>query len=98
MSGYITRGYRCPECTHYWEETISRDEDTGQRSCTECGVTSPKVPVAPAAFRVAYHDGKDRGDGYRKLKEAAQLEKKKANLPHEKRGDIQREINTLKKV
>jgi len=97
----ISRDFTCSveTCQHQWWESIPRSEDSGVRECPECGGLGLKVfRSVPNSMFTAMPDGTDRGDTYRKIKEAAKLETEMYNLPREKRGEHQKQIKELKKV
>lgn len=98
---WISRDFACQnaECKHGWHETIRRSEDTGVRDCPECGSEAIKVfrTVPNGMFR-ALPDGTDRGDVYRKLKEADRINREMVKLPHDQRGEHQKQIKELKKI
>ena len=93
---WITRDFEC-EAGHRFDRLVRRSEDNGESVC-ECGALAIKVVSLPNSMHTAMHDGVDRGDAYRKLKEAAQLDREMVNLPHEKRGDHAKKIRELKKL
>jgi hypothetical protein len=67
--------------------------------CPHCDTDAYMIrPVeAPPVMFNAMVDGRLRSDsGFKSLQDAAKLEVRKANLPPDKRGDIQREINALR--
>jgi hypothetical protein len=52
----------------------------------------------PNLMFTALLDGTKRGGDYARLKEVANLECIKANMPGDKRGEIQKTIDNIKKV
>lgn len=64
--------------------------------CPVCDFHAERIPSVPNVKRKSFHDGKDRGDGYRKLKEAARLEVEAAGKKPSERADIRKEISRLK--
>ena len=91
--------FRCEdkECDHVFGELVARSEDTGTSTCPRCGGRSSKIVSAPNGLHASYHDGVDRGDDYKKLKEAAKIERKMYDLPPAKRSEHASEIKKLKK-
>ena len=98
---WIGRDFECSveTCGYEWAETIRRSEDTGTRECPECGGEAIKVfrTVPNGMFR-ALPDGTDRGDVYRKLKEADRINREMIKLPHDQHGEHQKQIKELKKI
>jgi hypothetical protein len=93
---YRTYDYLCRVCEGRFGELFERDSQPETHDCI-CGGVADLTIGAPMPLRKSYHDGYKRGGDYQLLKEASQLEKKMYNLPHEKRREMQKEIQTLKK-
>ena len=98
MPLYITIDIRCSACEHTWDEMVERGQEEAEHKCSECGGSASRILSTPAVMREAYHMGYKRGDKYELNKQIARMKVEKANLPHDKRVDIDREISTLKKV
>jgi len=94
---WISRDFECSACGTRFDRIVRRSEDNGETTC-ECGGTAKKILSIPKGMHTAMQDGVDRGDAYRKLKEAARLDKEMVNLPHDQRGDHQKQIAELKKL
>jgi len=95
--GWITIDIRCEECDLVTDILIDRDEQGGTWGCPDCGGPMSKTLSAPNFTRASYVDGTKR-KGFSEHKEIARLESEAAELPPQKRGDIQKAINQLKKV
>ena len=95
---WITDDHLCSECGARYIVTAKRSERETPSECEECGKEGRRTFSVPTPLRVSYHDGKDRGDTYRRLKRAAHLEKAAASLHHDKRDEIKKEIKELKKL
>jgi len=99
---YISDDYQCEECGHVWTELNARDNRPDKLDCeAECGLgelSAIKLFSSPTPLRHSFHDGVNRGDSWKKLKEASKLNKQMLGMPHEKRGELRSEIRKLKKT
>ena len=95
---WITDDHRCTACSTVYDVLKRRSERDEPSECPSCGGSGGRIPSAPLPLRRSYHMGKDRGDGWNKMKEAAKLEKEAANLAPDKRKEIASTINDLRKV
>lgn len=95
----------CPRCEEV-TSVIRRIDDRGvapDGGCEHCGeLAIYRKLAAPGLMFTAIPDGQGRPgkekDSYRKLREAARLEKDAASLPHQRRGDLQKEIKKLRSI
>lgn len=89
---------KCDACEYEWDDLVKRDEKDEVQLCPRCNLKhGHRIISKPNVTRKSYVDGTKR-KGLTELKQAAKLEQDKANLPHDKRGEIQKEINRLKKL
>lgn len=96
--------WKCPECEIYVRvnrRIADRDVPPTKEECEDCLCDSEssdwhRVFESPMVMRVSYHDGKDRGDDWNRLKEANRLERESLRLPHDKRGEHRKEIKKLR--
>ena len=88
---------RCPSCG---EREQLCDLNSEVHTCSECTeeVEIVNTSGAPMPLRASYHDGYQRPDDWRKLKEANKLKCEMYDRPVEKRGDISKEIRKLSEV
>lgn len=87
----------CGEKTEWLVNTADPDWDA-PKDCMKCGRGKAyRAPSSPPVQKASYVDGTKR-KGMEDLKEAAKLEQAKANLPPEKRHDMEKAIKELKKV
>jgi predicted nucleic acid-binding Zn ribbon protein len=93
---YRTYDYHCHTCGYHSIELHKKDDHPSEMDCPSCEALMVLGLAAPAVFRNAYHDGYKRGGDYQVLKEATKLEKQMVNLPHEKRGELRKQIRKLK--
>lgn len=93
-----TYDYLCKECGYRYDEIFRKGEQPETLDCEACGAeASMKETIgAPMPLRASYHDGYKRGGDYQLVKEAAKLEAQAANLPHDKRKGINKEVKTLR--
>jgi len=100
MARYISDDYQCEECGHVWTELNDRDLRPDrldcQDECCKAELSAIKLFGAPMPLRASYHDGKDRGDTYKKLKEANKLTKQMYEKPANQRSELRAEIKKLK--
>lgn len=99
MPRYITYDYKCDveECEFGVEPIVVSFDERDEQQCPVCGGELTRMFATPLPLRNSYHMGKKR-KGFEELKRAAKLETKKAGLPAHKRGEIQKEIDNLKKT
>jgi predicted nucleic acid-binding Zn ribbon protein len=101
-NGLRTYTYECTQCSPGERfDLIVQYSERDEQICSECQTPLTRRPTTfTANTRISrtYVDGVDRGDDYKKLKEAGQIEADMYNLPVEKRGEHEKEINKLKKV
>lgn len=95
--GWIAIDIRCQDCDHVTDILIDRDEQGGTWGCPECGGAMSKTFSAPNITRASYVDGTKR-KGFSEHKEIAKLESAAADLPPNKRGEINKAIKRLKKL
>jgi hypothetical protein len=105
MPRWRSYDFRCEseECGTVFPQIVDMAEDASSGEgpegvhCPVCRSPAVRTISVPNITRASYVDGTDRGDAHRKLKEAAKLEKQAANMRPEKRSEIKKEINKLKK-
>lgn len=93
--------YLCRDCGKWMDVLISYEDRQPTVTCDHCGTgTSEYHLSAPAVMGVAIADciGRKNDKSYQDMKAVSKLEVQKANLPYNKRGEIQKEINERKKV
>ncbi len=95
--------FQCPDCEAKiaLEFTIKEySEEFTSTSCPKCedGVIgkNDRTPTAANITRASYVDG-TRRPGFDRGKEIVKLKAASYDLPHDKRGDINKEINTIAK-
>jgi hypothetical protein len=87
----------CQEKTEYLVNT-SDPEWEKAKDCEKCRRGKcRRAPSGPPVQKASFVSGTKRA-GFSELKEASKLEQIKVNLPPEKRQDVQREINKLKRT
>lgn len=90
--------YLCRDCDKWMDVLVEFEDRQPTVTCEHCGTGTAEYHIsAPPVMGVAIADcvGRKNDQGYQRMKEASKLEVAKANLPVEKRGEIQREINKL---
>lgn len=99
MPTYVWECGDCGVTTDVVASISARDEVPFER-CGGCGSHElRRKMMAPSVMGTAIPDGFQRKDSsYQKLKEAARLDVARASMPHDKRGDIDKEIKSLKKL
>lgn len=95
--GWITIDIRCQDCDHVTDILIDRDEQGGTWGCSECGGPMSKTISAPNITKASYVDGTKR-KGFAEHKEIARLQTEAADLPPNKRGEINKAIDTIKRL
>jgi hypothetical protein len=95
MSDFFAGTFHCPACEQVIEALVERTERLKPIICEDCGGLAGPCIGAPMVLSASYPDGTNRGVGYDKLKEVARLRVDAADMPREKRGDIEREIKKL---
>ncbi len=98
---WISIDIRCGICEHHWDELVPRPApEVGAcgYACPECGGEAYRTVSAPRNLRASHPDGYSRGPGYAALKEAARLRATRADMPHEKRTEINTEIRAVEKA
>jgi putative FmdB family regulatory protein len=94
--------YRCPDCEITEILVVKYEERDFNQPCSMCGKNSLVrfYGKMPGVTRASYIDSNKtaRAREFINLKKAAQLEVDKANLPPEKRGEINSEIKKLTQV
>jgi hypothetical protein len=95
----ITIDILCQECSAKYSLTIDREVSGYERlwDCARCGGGAKRIPSSPTVLKASWPDGR-RSAASRDLQEAAKLELEKAVAPSEKRGEIQKTIDKLKKL
>lgn len=97
MSQWWSQDFRCTQCEHAWDQVVLRTEKENPIPCEKCGLMAMPTFGMPKPLRKSYHDGVKRR-GFKELAEAATLESRMFELPVEKRADLQKEIDGIKKV
>jgi hypothetical protein len=90
----------CPQCDLRWDDLVDRNEDTWELrfECSRCGCEDcSRTMSAPNMTKASYPDGYKRGPGYDAMKEASKMKAERANLPMDKRNDINKAIRTVEK-
>lgn len=100
MPGYISIDIRCESdsCGHVWPELVKRGTESDVFGCPECSGPALRTLSAPNMTKATYRDGYKRPEGYQLGKEAQKMRAERANLPHEKRGQIDAEIRKVDKL
>lgn len=92
--------FECSTCEQGWETQLSiPDRDTPQ-PCPVCGSADKvaRLMAAPTVLKASYHMGYNRGASFAEVKEIAKLKEERANLAHDQRKDIDKEISQRNKV
>lgn len=91
--------YKCKSCEYTFVDIVSYDDRDNIQECPDCGAVNAFrfYGKMPGVTRASYVDGTKR-KGFDTLKEVNKLEIEKADLPPEKRTDINKEIKRLKKL
>lgn len=92
---WITRDFECTSCSHRFYELLKRSEDDGFAMCPDCGGSAERIVSRPNTMHRALPDGTDRGDNFKRAKEANDREIEMYDLPRDKRGDHKKEIKKL---
>ena len=102
MPRYRVYLYECETCDpgERFERLVVYEERDSQvcESCDSPLTRRPSGATMNTRKSATYVDGKDRGDDYRKLKEAGKIEAEMCNLPPAKRGEHEREIGKLRRA
>lgn len=86
---------RCPDCDLVWDTLVKRGtENEATEPCVMCGGAGRRTVSAPNGTRVSNPMGVDKGGAYTELKQVARLKAERANLPHDRRQEINKEIST----
>lgn len=92
--------FECSDCEYEWETQLPvADRDIPQQ-CLSCGQTDKvsRLMAAPMVLKASYHMGYNRGASFAEVKEIAKLKEERANLAHDQRKDIDKEIGQRNKV
>lgn len=98
--GWLSIDILCPQCDNRWDDIIDREVDSYLLTfdCPRCGEEECRRTMsAPNVTRASYPDGYKRGSAFEDQKAAARLRADRANLPHDKRGEINTEIRAREK-
>lgn len=93
--------YECEKCESGRFERLVKYPERDEQLCSECCtllIRRPNTCTMNTRTSRTFVDGTDRGDTYKKCKEAGKLEAESYNLPPEKRAEHNAEIRKLKKV
>lgn len=93
--------YLCRDCQKWMDVLVEYEDRQPTVTCEHCGTgTSEYHLSAPAVMGVAIADcvGRKSNKAWQDMKAISKLEVQKANLPPDKRGEIQTEINERRKV
>ena len=101
--GLFSIDIACDCCGRVWDVLVERsDASTYTEPCMfsdapgepECPGRGSRTVSVPNGLRVSTPMGvSGKGSAYSELKQAARLKAERANLPHDKRGDINKEIH-----
>jgi hypothetical protein len=89
--------YTCSKCAYRDIDRMVKKSEQDSQVCPECTTVLTREWGAPSVMEVALPDGTFRGVTYQKMKEAARLEKQAASLPVGDRGNIKKEIRSLRR-
>lgn len=92
-----SQDYRCAACKATFNLIVEKAEKDTPQPCPTCQAPSPTIFTAPTFFKAAHVDG-HRDEGLRKLAMASEIEAESFNLPPDKRGDHDREIQKLTEI
>lgn len=89
---------RCDCCDYVWDTLVQREEaNTATEPCPACPGTGRRTVSAVTPLRASHQMGYNRGAAYEDIKSAARLKADRANMDHNKRADINKEIRALEK-
>jgi len=98
MSGWRTLDIECSQCGTVSDLLVRTADVDKEHTCPECGYEKcTRMLSAPMVLRASHQSGYNRGPAWADLKEASKLKVERANLPHDKRGDIDKEISKRQK-
>jgi putative FmdB family regulatory protein len=90
-----SQDYKCKECGHRMSLIVDKQTRDEPRECAECGGEAPKTFSMPNVMRVNTTD-QAIPQTIKDLKRAAEMEVEMYDLPHDKRGEMKKEIDKLK--
>lgn len=85
-------------CLFSWDDLIERETRDDIFVCPVCDGPAHRTMSIPNVTRVSYQDGYSKGAAYEELKQIARLKKTRADMHHDKRGDINKEIAERRKT
>jgi NAD-dependent SIR2 family protein deacetylase len=101
MPSYISLDMGCSDCGWHWDGLVERAEAAQELlpPCPACGLEgkSYRRLQAPALMQRSFPDGRKRSD-IQKQVESLKLESQSYEMPAEKRGPINQEIQKLREV
>ena len=97
--GYLAIDIRCADCDLVASTLVDREEIATLKEweCPDCQGSMTRTVSAPNQTRKSFTDGTKR-TGMQDLKEASRLQIDMAELPHDKRAGISKEIKDLKRI
>jgi hypothetical protein len=101
LRGLRTYIYECLECDDGRFNRTVRYPKRDDQCCKYCNsplTRRPSGAIMNTRTSRSFVDGTDRGDTYKKCKEAGKIEADSYDLPPEKRGEHNKEIRKLKEV
>lgn len=100
MAKFKCYDYLCNKCGEKteWLVNTADPEWDNPKDCMKCGRGKCfRAPSAPPVQKASYVDGTKR-KGMEDMKKVAELEVQKANLPPDKRGEVNKEIHERRKI
>ncbi len=102
MPRWRSQDFHCDDCQFRFAEIVEfpADAEFGIEACPEspcphCGSSSRPALSAPCIMQRSIPDGLFRSDSYQMTKEIARLRSDSFDLPPEKRGDLNGEIDRV---
>ena len=96
---YLSIDIRCDKCDLVAATLVDRQEIITHKEweCPDCAGTMTRTISAPNITRKSFVDGTKR-KGFQDHKEIARLQIEEAELPANKRSEIRRSIETIKRL
>jgi hypothetical protein len=96
MSRWKTLSFRCPNC-QLVEHFVEDVDAVEKHNCSACGGEMQQTIGAPRVMENAWPDGRKRPDSWYLEKAARKAEAKAYDLPVEKRGEVRKEVDEIRK-
>jgi Zn-finger nucleic acid-binding protein len=96
MGRWKSVDFLCEAC-NIRENYIEDQDNLEEHKCPHCEGVMKVVPGAPRIMEASYPDGHRRPDSYYIEKEARKVEAKAYDLPVEKRKEVRKDVETIRK-